>query len=206
MMALALGAVMAGRPERMRSLVDPGRARGVDRRARRPRRFGRPGRNNTNHSYLNAGKPPRRRPADIRRQRRGGAGGPNRRSAPRNPSRPDRKTPTAQVPRHERPLPRPPPQRHHTRQSGHLFIMNVALFSSECRATFNGITSPSAVIGLHLHRPTVIPKVAGVSVMLAERGLVRGKCPKRRCSYRESIQLPEPEDCRWRHLGPASDR
>ena len=28
----------------------------------------------------------------------------------------------------------------------------------------------SAVIGLHLHRPTVIPKVAGVSVMLAERG------------------------------------
>ena len=38
------------------------------------------------------------------------------------------------------------------------------------RATsFNIIESLSAVIGLHLHRPTVIPKVAGVSGMLAER-------------------------------------
>ena len=33
----------------------------------------------------------------------------------------------------------------------------------------NLIQSLSAVIGFHLHRPTEIPKVAGVSVMLAER-------------------------------------
>ena len=36
--------------------------------------------------------------------------------------------------------------------------------------SFNVIESLSAVIGFHLHRPTVIPKDAGVSVMLAERG------------------------------------
>ena len=36
--------------------------------------------------------------------------------------------------------------------------------------SFNVIVSLSAVIGFHLHRPTVIPKVARVSVMLAERG------------------------------------
>ena len=36
--------------------------------------------------------------------------------------------------------------------------------------SFNVIESLSAVIGFHLHRPTEIPKVAGVSVMLAERG------------------------------------
>ena len=35
--------------------------------------------------------------------------------------------------------------------------------------SFNVIASLSTVISLHLHRPTVIPKVAGVSVMLAER-------------------------------------
>ena len=35
--------------------------------------------------------------------------------------------------------------------------------------SFNVIGSLSAVIGVHLHRPTVIPKDAGVSVMLAER-------------------------------------
>ena len=34
--------------------------------------------------------------------------------------------------------------------------------------SFNVIESLS-VIGLHLHRPTVVPKVAGVSVMLAQR-------------------------------------
>ena len=40
--------------------------------------------------------------------------------------------------------------------------------------SFNVIESLSAVIGFHLHRPTEIPKVAGVSVMLAERaGLTR---------------------------------
>ena len=33
----------------------------------------------------------------------------------------------------------------------------------------NVIESLSAVIGFHLHRPTEIPRVAGVSVMLAER-------------------------------------
>ena len=38
--------------------------------------------------------------------------------------------------------------------------------------SFNVIASLSTVISLHLHRPTVIPKVAGVSVMLAERGEV----------------------------------
>ena len=37
--------------------------------------------------------------------------------------------------------------------------------------SFNGIESLSAVIGFHLRRPTEIPKVAGVSVMLAERAL-----------------------------------
>ena len=50
--------------------------------------------------------------------------------------------------------------------------------------SFNVIGSLSAVIGVHLHRPTVIPKDAGVSVMLAERGgaetegerLSAGKC------------------------------
>ena len=35
--------------------------------------------------------------------------------------------------------------------------------------SLNVIGSLSAVIGVCLHRPTVIPKVAGVSVMLAER-------------------------------------
>ena len=41
--------------------------------------------------------------------------------------------------------------------------------------SFNVIESLSAVIGFHLHRPTEIPKVAGVSVMLAERA--RAKRP-----------------------------
>ena len=36
--------------------------------------------------------------------------------------------------------------------------------------SFNVIEFLSAIIGFHLHRPTEIPKVAGVSVMLAERG------------------------------------
>ena len=39
--------------------------------------------------------------------------------------------------------------------------------------SFNVIESLSAVIGFHLRRPTEIPKVAGVSVMLAERGAHR---------------------------------
>ena len=39
--------------------------------------------------------------------------------------------------------------------------------------SFNVIESLSAVIGFHLHRPTEITKVAGVSVMLAERAVVR---------------------------------
>ena len=38
--------------------------------------------------------------------------------------------------------------------------------------SFNVIESLSAVIGFHLHRPTEIPKVAGVSVMLAERAVL----------------------------------
>ena len=49
-----------------------------------------------------------------------------------------------------------------------------SLRSSSPRAgtetSFNVIESLSAVIGFHLRRPTEIPKVAGVSVMLAERG------------------------------------
>ena len=44
------------------------------------------------------------------------------------------------------------------------------------QTSFNVIESLSAVIGLHLHRPTVIPKVAGVSVMLAERAASSGRC------------------------------
>ena len=35
--------------------------------------------------------------------------------------------------------------------------------------SFNVIDSLAVIIGAHLHRPTVIPKDAGVSVMLAER-------------------------------------
>ena len=43
--------------------------------------------------------------------------------------------------------------------------------------SFNVIESLSAVIGLDLRRPTEIPKVAGVSVMLAERvGLTPARC------------------------------
>ena len=41
--------------------------------------------------------------------------------------------------------------------------------------SFNVIESLSAVIGFHLHRPTEITKVAGVSVTLAERGPRRGR-------------------------------
>ena len=45
--------------------------------------------------------------------------------------------------------------------------------------SFNVIESLSAVIGFHLHRPTEILKVAGVSVMLAERGRANRPPPVR---------------------------
>ena len=66
-----------------------------------------------------------------------------------------------------------------------------SLRSSTSRAgtetSFNVIESLSAVIGFHLRRPTEIPKVAGVSVMFAERaGAVvtgaRSGCQQLECS------------------------
>ena len=46
----------------------------------------------------------------------------------------------------------------------------------------NVIDSLSAVIGIHLHRPTVIPSGAGVSVMLAERAAI-DNLPKFRSNF-----------------------
>ena len=70
--------------------------------------------------------------------------------------------------------------------------------------SFNVIESLSAVIGFHLHRPTEIPKVAGVSVMLAERAApaswprrrVQKRCPS---PFRQPLTQPclaEPARCR----------
>ena len=49
--------------------------------------------------------------------------------------------------------------------------------------SFNVIDSLSVTIGSHLHRPTVIPRGAGVSSMLAERGGRASPSPASECTH-----------------------